>query len=470
MRFRSTGFLAILFVALLAFVYFYEIKGGARRERADLESRRVLNLSAGDLTRIEIDQNDTLLIVERFGEGWRVLAPVEAEGYGGTIDVVASSAAEFEIEGTAASGEALASGSVSLSDFGLDPAVLRTELVQSTRSDTLWFGAKSPTGEFVYVKWSGSPDVLMAKSYRTAYFDKTLFDLREKLVMPLDIDAVSRIRFEWGGATTIVSRESGLWRIEEPILDNADQTEVERLLNRIRTLRAKSFESETAEDLARFGLAPPGLRLTLTEHDAEKVLLFGDSVMRTNGRHYYAKYGAVPKVVTLDSLVTANMYKNVDNLRDKNIFTFSTPADSVDAITMAFGDSLVSARFPQEGGDWILDGSDDQRIVGASATKLVRAVRNLKAKTFVSETSNDLGRFGLDAPHVTLTLGQAGGVVRLLKIGKFGSKVYALREGRHQVVEIPSSFLDNLNLVKIDYGPAASATDGEEAGDAATDP
>lgn len=469
MRFRSTGILALVFIALLAFVYFYEIKGGEEREREAAEAKRVLSVSPDSVNRIAIDRLDTLLVMERQGGSWRIVSPVETDGIDGSIDVLAVSAGELEKEGVAADGESLASGESALSDFGLDPAGLTVALTRPSGTDTLWFGDTSPTGRYVYFRWSGSPDVLLAQASRRTNFEKSLFDLREKLVMSVDMDAVTRIRIERGapGGPVEVALVDGAWRLTRPVDDRADPDEVDRLLNRLRNVRARSFASETADDLRSFGLAAPARRVTVLEGDAEKSILIGDTHQVPAGTRYYAKYDAATKIVSLDSLQVANLLKSATDLRDKNVFAFDAPADSITQVTIAYSDSVVTALRADDGVDWILDGSETHRVVEASVMSVIREMKSLKASGFAAEAPDDLGRFGLDRPDMALRLSDTGGEVLSLKLARSGDTLYALREGRPQVYEVKASLGDRLKLDLIEYGPpdAAGETGAQTTGE-----
>jgi len=454
MRFRPTGVLAVLFAGLLAFVYFYEIKGGGERARSKIESRRILSVDPDSVSQISIHWGDTPVVAARQGDLWRISKPIETAGYAGSIQPVALALEEFEQEGVAVEGGALASGRSQLSDFGLDPADLSVRVTHSGRNDTLWFGDKSPTGQYIYFLRSGSPDVLLAAAARRSNFEKTLFDLREKLVMTLDTDAVTRIRIEADSPGQAVEAElqDGIWMLTHPLEDRADDAEVGRLLSRLRSVRAQSFESEVALDLGRFGLESPRLRITATEGDVQKSLLIGNRARLAPVPRYYARAESAPVVVTLDSALVSNLNKPASVLRNKDVFTFTTPADSIDRLSLVYGDSLVSALRPDDAADWVLEGRPGTRAIGTSVNRLIQALKGLKATGFASESTSGLSRFGLTRPKVTVVLEASGGVVRRIQFGVNGGKAFALREGRPQVYEISPGFLDRLDLDTIDYG------------------
>jgi hypothetical protein len=79
------------------------------------------------------------------------------------------------------------------------------------------------------------------------------------------------------GKALLIREGNGPWLIKEPIEEEADQTRVKGIVNRLGGLTAKRIVLEKAEDLSIFGLEEPELEVRVRLSDGrEEVLLIGD--------------------------------------------------------------------------------------------------------------------------------------------------------------------------------------------------
>ncbi|MGH7276030.1 MAG: hypothetical protein ACREIY_03250, partial [Candidatus Rokuibacteriota bacterium] len=86
MRWQTTAVLAVVLVALGAFYYVYEIKGGPGREKAAAQKGRLWTVEAGDVAELTLKRGAEVVRLAREADGWRLLEPVKARGDRGRID------------------------------------------------------------------------------------------------------------------------------------------------------------------------------------------------------------------------------------------------------------------------------------------------------------------------------------------------------------------------------------------------
>ena len=98
MRFKTNLVISAVFAALLAFVYFYEIKGGEEREEAAKKARQLLDFSDHEATRIFIERADTAISLARTPDGWRLQSPVTSDADEKAIERYLRNLRETEIE------------------------------------------------------------------------------------------------------------------------------------------------------------------------------------------------------------------------------------------------------------------------------------------------------------------------------------------------------------------------------------
>ena len=110
----------------------------------------------------------------------------------------------------------------------------------------------------------------------------TIFDLATEEVESLEVrDNVEP------SVVRLVKDKEGNWRIEEPFSEEADQVRVEGLVGRVAKMSASRVVTETAADLAPFGLAEPPLTVRVGLAGEEGILQVGDKNPR--GSAYYVQ-------------------------------------------------------------------------------------------------------------------------------------------------------------------------------------
>ena len=114
MRWQTTAVLAVILVALGAFYYVYEVRLGPEREKTEGRKGRVFTVEPADVADVELKRTDTTVKLKREGDGWQILAPVNARGDRGPVDETITSIV------TARMDREIEADPKSLGDFGLD--------------------------------------------------------------------------------------------------------------------------------------------------------------------------------------------------------------------------------------------------------------------------------------------------------------------------------------------------------------
>ena len=76
MKFKTNAIIGLIFLGLLGFVYFYEIKGGEQRRQEAEKSQQLLDFKDTEVQRIELVRGDTTVVLDKGTDGWRLSAPV----------------------------------------------------------------------------------------------------------------------------------------------------------------------------------------------------------------------------------------------------------------------------------------------------------------------------------------------------------------------------------------------------------
>ena len=266
MNWRTTAILFLAFLALGAFVWFYEIEGEAERTRAaEADKRLYPTLEAADVSAFELVTVDGDVRLERSDAGWRVVAPLSFPADSAAADGVASALADLVSDAVFDEPEALA-------NYGLEgPA--RVRFTADGETHELRIGDATPVGSNLYLTDGHGERVFAVPTYRTTGFEKSLQELRDGRFLDFDREAVTGVVASWpeGEVELVHSSEDDGWRLVQPIEAPADVDRIEGLLSDLQFLRAERFLDAPPPD-AELGLDTPRYRIEIRLSDRPEPL------------------------------------------------------------------------------------------------------------------------------------------------------------------------------------------------------
>jgi hypothetical protein len=235
---RTTAILLAVAVALGAFVYFYEIRGGEARKEAEARAKRLFpGVEADAVDALAFRTSDARDVrLERREGAWRVVEPVDFPADAATVDGLARGLAELASEGVIEEPQAA-------EVYGLGGDTKRVRFRAGGQERELRIGKRAPVGGQTYAAAGEDARVYTVPSYRVTGFEKALPDLRERLVLRFDQPAIRRIEARWppDGRVVLAREGEGPWRLLEPLEGEADAETVDGLLSDLRFLRASEF-------------------------------------------------------------------------------------------------------------------------------------------------------------------------------------------------------------------------------------
>ncbi len=473
MRFKTNLVISAVFAALLAFVYFYEIKGGEEREAAAKKARQLLDFSDHEATRIFIDRVDTAISVAKTPDGWRLLEPVAADADQKAVERYLRNLRETEIERVVEDSAAAAGNADLAAKYGLEKPRLRVLIeLAETVLDTVVLGQDSPTERYAYARRSGeNPEIFTVRAWRLDNLDKGVFDLRDRRVLAFDSDEVREIGLT-GFATEgdlIIIREEGSWRLM-PVDRPADESSVEELLQEISSSEAEAFVSETPgeEEKASRGLAEPILEVSLLlgEERAEKRLVIGLEA-EDKGHHYALDPSRAP-IFLIDSTLVNAVGKSAFDLRDKQPVAVED-RDAIGKIELWQGGEAAFTAERDTTGGWNVSAPEDREAKSWKLNSLLSDIDGIEVEAFTADAAEeaaiDISPYGLEVPAVRIQLTDDLEERVEIRIGEVDGTAYLMRTGVASVYRIGSDALDDLKLGldEVSKAPATSAADDTSA-------
>jgi hypothetical protein len=175
---------------------------------------------------------------------------------------------------------------------------------------------KPPSSGF-YAMLAGEPRVFTIASWEKSTIDKGLNDLRDKRLLPVSPDKISRIEIIRGGQSVEFGRNKDEWQILKPKPLRADSTQVADLVRQLTEAKMDLNGPAANNAASDFGKASPLATAKVTDESGTQELQ-----VRKSKDTYYAKSSAVDGAYKVVSEVGKALDKSMDDFRNKKLFDF----------------------------------------------------------------------------------------------------------------------------------------------------
>ncbi|MBI1876195.1 MAG: DUF4340 domain-containing protein [Acidobacteria bacterium] len=443
--FRSTLILLVIFLGLLAYIYFYESKrpaGGAPETKAKVftvESDKIAELSvkAASGERSELKKS---------GGKWTLVKPEPTGVDESELSSITSSLANLEIQ------RVLEDNPTDLKQYGLAEARLEVGYkTESGDAKRLLIGDKTATGGDLYAKLPDERRVFLISGFLDGTFNKTPFNLRDKSILKFErekVDALEIDAADPNGSHMRFGKKAGEdWTMARPVAARADVPAVEGVIGRLQSAQMKSIAASEAAKPSEYGLDKPALTVTIGAASARHQLTIGKEAPESA---VYAREASRPMVFTVDKSIVDDIKKPVVDFRDKDLFKFrSFNAERLE-LTRA-KDTWVFEKSKGAGGEekWKQVAPAPKDVDTAKMDTLLMKLSNLRAKSFPDAKV----KTGLDSPVLTVKARFDGKEERVM-FGRSGDNVYASRGGDPGAAQIEASDFTDSNKALDDLNAA----------------
>jgi hypothetical protein len=278
--------LAVVVVALGAFIYFFERKQPTTDEVKEQSDKVFAGFDQAKVKKIVVTSPKGRFELAKQGDVWMLRAPLADDANQGSITSLLSSLGSLKSE------RALEAKEVKLADYGLDnPPITVTVEDEAGKSNVLKLGNEMPLGNNRPALSDGSK-VLMVSKWIANDLDKDLAGWRSDQLAQVSTSDVAAVNLTVSGSTLALAHTGSIWSLTEPVADLADRERVDGVISDIGGARIKEF-LDNPGDLAALGLAAPRLTVTIVRR-AEKAapiqLAFG-SEREKDGKQVACKRG-----------------------------------------------------------------------------------------------------------------------------------------------------------------------------------
>jgi hypothetical protein len=424
MKLRSLILAILVLGALAGTLYWSEHhKPAENTAKAADASPAILKLDEGSITKVELKDKDAppIVLAKSNSGSWQITAPkqysADTANVSSTLSSLSSLNSERVIEDKAAD----------LKPYGLDPPAVEVDVTEKdNKSQKLLLGDDTPAGSGVYAMLVGDPRIFTIASFSKSSINKSLNEFRDKRLLQVNVDQVSRIELLRKSQTIEFGRTKDTWQILQPKPLRADGFQVSQLMQKLTDAKMDLTGPNTDKETASaFNAGTQVATAKLTDSSGTQSLQ-----IKKNKDNYYAKSSAVDGVYKVNADLAQSLDKDVDDFRNKKLFDlgFSEP----DKIEIHSG--AKTGVLTKNGSDWFENG---KKMDADSVQSLISNLSFVAADKFVES--------GFENPTIEATVtSDAGKHTEKVSIAKTSDGYIAKRENEPALYHVQSTSVDSI--------------------------
>ncbi len=411
------------------FVVNDDLKKLLQKDVNSWRDHRLTNLVATDVNKLVVKNPAGEIELQRDNDHWKIVKPLAARADDARINDLVSQVATLNIKSFVADDKADAAsyglaeprGTVTLFT-AQDPKGVELMIggIPATPTPATAAPAPSPAptpdpklADTVYARMPARQSIYAVPNTVDAFVNLKPNDLRDHHLVRLNPDTVDRIKLiPAGGAAFTLARKDKVWTVlgatpAQPV----DAAAPGQLMQSLANATVTDFVTDSASDLAKYGLDQPVLQVAFSafasENTAESnagekplaAVLFG----KMDGGGVYAKVADEPFVVSVPQTLLADI--PADPLGWQPVAIFQADPDKVVSLEIKAHDRPDLALTRPEKGTWTLANKAAGELNTSKAQSVASVLARLRAVRWVGAVRPE---FGLDQPVEALTFATSG--------------------------------------------------------------
>ena len=362
-------------------------------------NRRVLDIAAADLSKIEIHREGEDFTFEKKDGAWKLTAPATADLDAAKVSLLAGEFAKLE------GGEFVADQPKQEEldkTYGLAKAKLTVKLFFKDAKKTLMLGNKRDAKQDYYARIDQGPVFTVKKDLHDD-LDRSSLSYRPLQIWKLDPEAITEIDVQGAKSTYQLKQEKLDWKITKPFSAAASGLQIEQIADRLAQLKAEKYAAHQTKDLASFGLDKPVLTIRLSVKDGKPVTLEIGKLVDKDSTNRYARQTGSDAIFVISEKAYAGLDRDALDWLDKTLLTLNPR--TIERVRFQGGAAPFTLEPMKE--QWQVVGSPAPTFTGDEATidDTLRAWQNLLAEKYIAYGPKiDWAKYGLDKPGATITV------------------------------------------------------------------
>jgi hypothetical protein len=279
----------------------------------------------------------------------------------------------------------------------------------ATKTWTFVLGKQDPAKGKVYVQLEGWPRVNVVADSLLKVVQRPALAYRSRRVLDFLAADLARIEVHNRGEQYALEQKGDRWRLAKPAGGEADDGKVNQLAGDLGNLEAVEYVSAAPakDELSKaYGLGTPGASVTVkfTKGDMPaQTLLFGKR--RQPGADYFARLASDPAVFVVKKEAVEALEKGSLAYLPLQLWKL-TPEEVAGAKLDRDGESFHLER---AGEAWRITAPFQATATKDVAQSLVTELAGPQAERYEAHHLKDAAKYGLDKPHLRVTVETAGG-------------------------------------------------------------
>ncbi len=440
MKMRQLVVATVVLAALAATLYWSNHRKAASDSAAaspSVTNVKVVSLTQDDISKLEVKKKsgDDVVLTRAGAANWKITSPKSLVADQSSVSTILYNLAPMD--GATLIDEKPAD----LKQFGLaEPEAQVSATEKDGKTQTILFGDETPTGDSAYVMVSGESKVYSVPKNTKTNLDKSLNDLRDKRLMPVDFDKLRAVEINGAKLRLTFGSDDGKWTVRSPANLRGDTSKMETIIEKLRTatMDPSAPEAETRKAASLFASGTPIAAVKATDASGSQELQ-----VRKSGNDYYAKTTAMDGAYKVPTELGDALNKDAEDFREKIVFDFGAE----DPEKVELHDGSKAYFLTRSGEDWWSDG---KKMDPVSVQEFLRSIRTLTATKFAAT--------GFSAPALSLVVTSGDGKrVEKVDIAKSGDGFLAKRLEGTALFVLEAKAVEDLQKAAGELKPAEAS-------------
>jgi hypothetical protein len=252
-------------------------------------------------------------------------------------------------------------------------------------------------------------------------------------------DQIAGLTLVSGSGKTVFAKQGKDWQMTQPVSTRADQTSISGIVNDVSSAKIRRSFAPT-DSLSKYGLAQPAVTIDFQQKGGvEHTIRLGDKDF--SGNVVYALIDASKNVDLLPVSLLDETDKPLSQLRDRSLLELNNG----EITGLMIDDPSGTIAVTKKNSTWEIAKPKEVLADSSAVDSLASALSTDKFTDVVSESPDDLVKYGLTHTSMRVTVATEGRESHLLIGKKNGDKYYARDTARPMIFEISSTTYDALN-------------------------
>jgi hypothetical protein len=461
MSFKRTIVIAVVFLLVGGFYYFYEFRGKPVREELKRKESAVFSLEEEKISMVTFLRQNVEGITningrekftfEKTGESWFIKEPVESRADKDTLESFVKTIA------TSQKDEIIDKSAKDLDKYGLDNPRYELIISDGSKEEILLIGDNTIDDRSFYAKLKNEPTVYLISTNLKFNLDKRTDDYRDRTIVDIPREEINKVVYHRNKDTFVFEKAGENWTTTHELIPRPGTDEISTFVHYLTNLRVKAFLPNDTNTQKKLGIENSSFWMEIYGKDVDKPVLLRIGKSDENTGNLYVSVVGANDIFGIPLLEIEKLKKYPSDFIDRKLLKVDT-ADiakfevRIDNKPYIFEkeDTTTDKKNAETTHIWKLTSPVTKTLEKSQSDNVLSSLTNMFVKeAFISD--KDMSEFGLGKP-MFYARGQRDDTKVLFEV-TFGKEsvepgnqdtVYAKIKGENSILLINKSSIEQL--------------------------